>query len=220
MAEGGTLAGWLSSFYGDSLALDVFIFAVILAVASLFIWYFYRSIAKRNLIDINLSKYNTYEHPLANKFLAMVLYLLEYMVIMPLLIIFWYAALAFVLFVIASEVSVGGILFVSAVIIGAIRLLAYFHSEIAKDLAKMFPFIALSVFLLSFESIGKVFDFSDVTAKLSQIPQFTAEIFSFILVVFVIEIVLRFIFSVYEFWRSEEEAAGKIPPKEIEEDEE
>ena len=41
----------------------------------------------------------------------------------------------------------------------------------------------------------------------------------FILVVFGIEIVLRFLYTIYEFWRSEEEAAGKVGPKEEEGDE-
>lgn len=210
---------WAFSLYGDSLTMNVLIFSILLAVASFFIWNFYKSISKRNLIELNLSEYNTSEHPLASKFFAIILYLLEYLVIMPLLIALWYAALSVVLLLIASDVSISGVLFVSAVIIGAIRLLAYFHSEIAKDLAKMFPFIALSFFLLSFESFGKTFNIGEITSKISQISSYYGEVFSFVLVVFGIEIVLRIFYTIYEFWRSEEEAAGNVDAKK-EDDEE
>ncbi|MBS3099308.1 hypothetical protein J4462_03790 [Candidatus Pacearchaeota archaeon] len=209
----------ISSFLGKSLTSNVLLFSVILAVISLFIWNFYKSISKRNLIKLNLSKYNTSEHPFWSKLQAIFLYLLEYIVIMPLLIILWYAALSLVLLLIASEVSVSGVLFVSSVLVGSIRILAYFNSEISKDVAKLFPLIALSVFLLSFETINKTFNFGDFTNKIYQIPTYYGEIFSFILIVFVIEIVLRVIFTIYEFWRSEEEAAGEVVSSGGDEDE-
>ena len=67
----------LAAFSGDgSLAVQVLIFSIVLAVVSLFIWEFYKSTSKRNLIKLNLSKYNVSEHPLTSKFLATLLYLL------------------------------------------------------------------------------------------------------------------------------------------------
>ena len=218
MAEVRGINDFLRGFYSDSVAFNVLFFAILLAIVSLFIWNFYKSISKRNLIELNLSKYNTSEHPLASKFFATILYFLEYIVIMPLLIIFWYAALSLVLFLIASEFSVHGVLFVSAVIIGAVRILAYFHSEIAKDLSKLFPFIALSVFLLSFENIGNVFNFDAVLSKAYEIPVYYSEIYSFILVVLAIEIFLRFIYTIYEFWRSEEKANAEVLSKKANDD--
>ena len=74
----------LPEIFNQSMALNVLLFAVILAVVSLFIWKFYRSTSKMNLIELNLSKYNQSEHPLAGKFFALILYLLEYIIIMPL----------------------------------------------------------------------------------------------------------------------------------------
>jgi len=117
----------LAAFSGDgSLAVQVLIFSIVLAVVSLFIWEFYKSTSKRNLIKLNLNKYNVSDHPLTSKFLATLLYLLEYMIIMPLLILLWYAGLSIVLLLVASGRTVDQVLLLSAVVIGAIRILAYF----------------------------------------------------------------------------------------------
>jgi len=191
---------YLSSlFFDSSLAANVLLLSAALAIGSLFIWKFYKSTSRRNLIKLNLYKYNTSEHPLANKLFAMLFYLIEYIVIMPLLIILWFAGLSIVLMLIATERSPNEILMISAAMIGAIRILAYIKGEIAKDLAKLFPFIALSFFLLE-----GVSDFRSVfISKVSEIPSLFSNILSFILVVVVIEIILRVFYTIYEFWRSE-----------------
>ena len=202
--------GLLASFaFNRDLAATVLILAAVLAIASLFIFKFYRSVSKRNLISLNLNQYNTSDHPLMSKLLAMLLYLLEYIIIMPLLIMLWFAGLAIVLLVIAQERLVGEILWISASIIGSIRILSYIRGEIARDLAKLFPFITLSVFILSWDKV----DFSTIVDKFSQVPLLLSHILSFVLVVFVIEIIMRILFTIYDFWRSEggtEEAMQEV----------
>ncbi|MBU0466348.1 MAG: hypothetical protein KJ718_06160 [Nanoarchaeota archaeon] len=210
--------GFLSSLFFDrALAVSVLVLAVTLAVAALFIFKFYKSISKRNLIALNLNKYNTSEHPIMGKLFAMVLYLLEYIVIMPVIIVLWFAALAIILLLIAKEQSIGYILWLSASMIGAIRILAYIRGEIAKDLAKLFPFITLSIFLLS----PGEFNLNVIIEKVRTIPDLLTHIFSFIFVVLVVEIILRVFYTVYEFWRSEggkEEAVVDVVKEKIDEE--
>jgi len=193
---GGLLTGLV---FDKALAASVLILAATLAIASLFIFKFYKSVSKRNLIKLNLSKYNTSEHPLTSKVYHMLLYLLEYIIIMPLLIILWFVGLSVVLLLIAKDQTIGYILWLSASMIGAIRILAYIRGEIAKDLAKLFPFITLSVFLLS----PGVFSWAIMSEKISQIPSLFSHVFSFIFVVLVVEIILRVIYTIYDFWSSE-----------------
>jgi len=197
------VASQFSSILNSSLVLSVLVFSVVLGVVSLFIWQFYKSTSKKNLLELNLRKYNKSEHPLTNKFFAIVLYLLEYIVITPVLITLWFAALSIILLLIASERPIEEVLMISAALIGAIRILAYYHSEISKDLAKLFPLIALSIFLLTPGSLNV----NLLLDQLDKIPLLVNNIFSFILVVVGIEIVLRFIFIIIEFWRSEKESA-------------
>jgi len=204
-----SLANYLSSFSSSSLVVNVLLFAIILAVVSFFIWKFYKSTSKRNLIELDLRKYNYSEHPVSSKAFAIVLYLLEYVIIMPFLLVLWFTGLSLVLLLIAKERSVTDVLFISAALIGAIRILAYYKGEIAKDLAKLFPFITLSIFLLS----PGAFDFSNLFSQLAVIPQLIDSIFSFVLIISLLEIVLRVFYTVFEFYKSEEENPNNPLPK-------
>lgn len=189
-----------SNFYSDSLALDVLSLIAILTVISFFIWYFYKSISKKDIIELNLKEYNQTEHPIWNKIFAIFLYMVEYIFVMPILIMLWFAALSIVLFFLATETSVNDLLLIAAALIGSIRILAYFHSEISKDLAKLFPFITLAVFLLSIKN----FNLSTIFTKIKEIPSFFSSLFSFFLVIFVMEIVIRLVYAIVIFWQSEE----------------
>jgi len=120
---------------------------------------------------------------------------------MPLLIIFWFAGLFFVLVLIAKQRTLGEVLFISAALITAIRILAYYNGEISKELGKLFPFITLSVFLLS----PGDFNFIGSLNTLTSLADSFRNILSYILVIFAVEIVLRFIYTIYAFWESEED---------------
>jgi hypothetical protein len=190
----------ITAFSSGGAIINIFVVVVGIVIVSLFIWEFYKSLSKRNLIKLNLKDYNTSAHPIGSKFIAIVLYLIEYIIAMPLIIILWFAALSIVLMLI-SERAPGQVLLISAAMVGAIRVLAYHREEISKDLAKMFPFIVLSVFLLSPQAL----DFGSVLGKLSEIPLLLGDILSFILVVVLMEVILRVLYTIYDFYKSEDE---------------
>lgn len=200
MAVIGSVSEYFSSvFTSGSLTSSIFILAIVITIASLFIFEFYKSISRRNLIKLNLKKYNTSDHPFFGKIFAMLLYLLEYIIIMPFLILLWFSGLAIVLLLIAQERLIGEVLWITAAMIGAIRILAYIKSDLSRELAKLFPFITLSVFILSWDTL----DYSKILAKVYEIPALFNQIFSFIFVVLIIEVALRLIFEAYDFWSSE-----------------
>ena len=125
MVEVNGITGVFSLKFVDDLALNVLILAIILAIVSLFIWEFYKSASKRNILNLNLNQYNQSDHPLFKKVYAVGFYLVEYLLITPVLMLLWFAALSFVLLLITEEgVSVAQLLMISAVNIGAVRILA------------------------------------------------------------------------------------------------
>jgi len=192
----------VGSFPPDIAAgINLIIFAVIIAIVSIFIWKFYRSLSQRNLIPLNLRKYSRSAHPEASKFLAAVLYLLENIIIMPVLIFLWFAALSIVVLVIAPEREVSQILLLTGAMVAAIRMLAYYNQEIARDLAKLFPFITLSLFILT----PGAFDVGGILNQLNALPSLFRSIFSFLIVIFIVEITLRILYTATEFLRAEEE---------------
>tara|TARA_Y100000034_G_C6899925_1_gene415801 strand:- start:2491 stop:3204 length:714 start_codon:yes stop_codon:yes gene_type:complete len=181
-------------------AFNVFLMALIIAIVAWFIWKFYNTTSKRNIIQLNLRKYNTSSHPVSSKLMALVLYFVEFLIIMPVIILIWFFALSIIVLVIAPERDIVQVITITAATVASIRILAYHNEEISKDLAKMFPFIALSLFLLSPNPL----DIESTIAQLGQIPVLFWSILSAFFLIFGIEIVLRLFYTIYEFWKSEE----------------
>ncbi|MBU0906997.1 MAG: hypothetical protein KKD18_07100 [Nanoarchaeota archaeon] len=193
--------------FSEDLAVAVLVLLATLVVASLFIFKFYKSLSKRNLISLNLYKYNTSDHPVTSKIVAMLFYLIEYIFFIPFLIMLWFAGIAILISLISSEsLTVDYILWISAALIGAIRVLSYIRGEIATDLAKLFPFTTLSFLLLS----AGGFNLDLLMENLRSIPSLLDHILSFILVVLVVEIFMRIIYTLIEFWKSE---GGEVSSK-------
>jgi len=185
------------------LAINLLIFSIIIALVSLFIWYFYRTLSQKNIISLNLNRYNTSEHPTLNKVYTVGLYFLEYIIILPFLISLWFAALSIFLLLIAERAA-GQVLFITAALIIAIRILAYSHTEISKDLAKLFPFITISVFLLSPAS----FEFNNVLLRLGEIPSLFSNLFFFLIVMVGVEIIMRLTYTLTKLISQKSEEKG------------
>ena len=190
---------------GVGQGINVFVIAVAISLITLFIWYFYRTLSQKNLISLNLAQYNKVEHQGMSKFLAVVLYMLEYIVIMPFLILIWFTALSIFILVIAPQRTVSQVLTVTAAMVLSIRILAYGNTEISKDLAKLFPFITLSVFI----STPGSFAIDEIILKISGIPLLLVNIFYFILVILIIEILLRVVYTARKIVKNNE-PAGEI----------
>lgn len=179
----------------------VFTLSLIIALISVFIWKFYKTLSKRDFIKLDLKRYNRSDNPIFGKVGAIFLYIIEYIVIMPFLIFIWFSALSIILLLISDGSAVSDILVVTAAMVAAIRILSYYEQEIAIDVAKMFPFITLSMFLLSpgtFKLEEKLSYLSSISSLLENIPYF-------LLFILFLEILLRSVFALKEFWKSAEE---------------
>jgi hypothetical protein len=189
------LSGGLSS------AVDVFLLGILISIVAIFIWQFYQSLSQRNIINLNLSRYNTSEHPTISKLFAIFLFFIEYLIVMPILIFLWFTALSIIIMLIAPERAIGGVLLITGSLVAAVRILAYHNSDIAKDVAKLFPFITLSVFLLS----PNAFDIEGIIGQLKEIPILVGNVFYFLVVIIFIEVVLRVLHTIMDFWQGPEE---------------
>ena len=174
-------------------ALNLFLIALVLVLYSIAIWKFYRFIAKKNLIQLNLKQYNYSEHPLYSRTTAIALYTLEYIIILPFITIFWYIVFVIFMFLVTQGVGVNTILIISAAIIIAIRMTAYYKEDLSKDLAKMLPFTILGIAL----ERGGITNFKNILSKVYQIPDFFKLILVYIIVIFVIEVILRVIEDIF-----------------------
>ncbi len=182
---------WIQHFLG------VFIPAILIVIYSLFIWKVHKFIAAKNIFKLDLSKYSKLEHATSTKLLAGVLYMLEYIIILPFIIFFWFAIFTIFLILFTENIEVGSLLLVSAVVISAIRIIAYIREDIAKEVAKLLPFALLAIAIVA----SRLFDVTKILNQLSQIPLFFSSIIIYLLFIVILESILRFfefIFSLFE----------------------
>ncbi len=185
-----SLPQWAQNF------ISFFLLALLILIYAVFIWKFYRWIATKNILELNLNKYNKSRHPAAAKMLAGLFYLLEYIIILPFLIFFWFLIFTLFLLLLTENLPVGTLLIISATIIAAIRLTAYYNEDLSKDLAKLIPFTLLGVSIIN----PNFFNVSRILGQITEIPQFASHIVSYLIFIVALEIVLRifeFAFSIF-----------------------
>jgi hypothetical protein len=185
-AYNSLLAG-IPSQYSDLVV--VFVFALLIVIYSIFTWKFYRFLSKKDLISLNLIKYNHLKHPFLNKLWAIILYLIEYIIILPFLIFFWFGVLALLILVLSENLAINQVIIVSAAMVAAIRMLSYYEEDLSRDLAKMFPFTILAIFILN----PNFFSLERILTNLVKIPEFVGSILFFLILIVVIEVILRII---------------------------
>jgi hypothetical protein len=181
--------------------INVFIFAILISLYCVFTWKFYNFLSKKDLIELNLNQYNKTLHPVLNKLVAVFFYVMEYMIILPFIIFFWFAILALLIMVLSEELSIKVVIMISAAIVASIRILAYYEVNLSKDLAKIFPFTALTIFLLT----PGFFNLQRIFSNFEEIPSLLGNIVYFIIFIIAIEFILRMVDLFMSFWRSEEE---------------
>lgn len=162
-------------------------FMILIVLYSIFVWKVYRAISRKDVISLNLQQYNTVEHPTLEKLYACFLYLIEYIIVVPFLIAFWFVIFALVLVLFSENLSLEQILLLSAAVVGSIRMLAYYKHDIATEVAKLLPLTILGLMLLSpgFLNIQR---FSE---SISQIPALISSVWYILAFVVGLEIVLR-----------------------------
>ena len=187
---------------------NLFFLALLVVIYAVFIWKFHRFIGTRNIFNLNLSKYNTADHPTVAKIVAGALYLLEYIILLPVIIFFWFAVFTIFLIFLAENLELSTVLAVSVTAIAAVRMITYlpgYGETIAKEVAKVLPITLLAVALTT----GNFFDFERILGQLSEIPEFFNIILNYLLFIVVLETILRFFEFVFSFLNLEDEEPRK-----------
>lgn len=188
--------GAVLAFY-DSLSLQeafvvlqpLLMFVVGMAVYSFFIFHFYKFLARRDIFELDLQKYNTAKLGLLRKFISSVLYVVKYALFFPILTFFSFLVLALILTLLAKTPTAESILMISIAVVSAVRITAYYNEDLSRDLAKMLPFALLAVFLVDIS----YFSFSDAYAVLVQLPAKTKLLAYYLSFVILLEFVLRMV---------------------------
>ena len=185
--------------------INLFLLVIVVVAYSIFIWKFYRFIATKNVFGLDLNKYNKSKHPLIAKVLAGGLYFLEYIIILPFLIFFWFAIFTFFLTLLTKDIEISVILVISAIVIAAIRMTAYYKEDLSRELAKLLPLNLLVIAMLT----PGFFDLSRVIQNFNRLSDFFNEIIIYVVFMVSLEIILRFFDFIFSLFGLEEEGEEK-----------
>jgi hypothetical protein len=143
-----------SSFLEASAPLVIYMFGII--VYSIFVFKFYKWLARRDALGLHLHKRHGYESSLS-LFFKYSLYALENLILIPLFVLLWSGILTAFLAVLSKGLSLEQIMLSSIALVACTRIAAYYSENLAEDLGKMIPFTLLAIYLfdttfISFES--------------------------------------------------------------------
>ncbi len=179
---------------------NLFLLTILIAIYIIFIWRLHIFISTKNILRLNLNKYNKTKHPLLAKIFAGFLYFLEYIIILPILIFFWFMIFAILLIFIARGMDPGAIILLAAITIAVLRVVSYipkYGESASAETAKIIPFTLLAIGLTE----PLFFNLEEIITKAYDIPQLFQGIGPYIFFIIAIELILRgltFLVSIFE----------------------
>jgi len=158
-----------------------------IAAYSSFVFMFYRVLAKRDLVTLDLSKYaNDFKGKL-QKYLRSLLFIVQYLILIPLLISFWTLVLATILTLLSDGADHSRNALIATSVVGAVRILSYWTEDLSRDVAKMLPFAVLGVFLVDSTSV----QWSQFEDLLNNLPELAEAFYTSLVLLVILETLLR-----------------------------
>lgn len=163
------------------------LFVIGMSAYSIFIFRFYKFVARKDIFKLDLAKHNGSRHPDLRKFFEALFYVLKYLVVFPLIAFFWMATLTVLLAFLSTEQGIQTILLISAAVVGTIRVAAYYSEELSIDLSKMLPLALLAIFIVDIDYIQPAL----TVEKLMQLPSLLRTVATYFAFLIGLELVLR-----------------------------
>jgi hypothetical protein len=210
---------WIFNFFLDlynsipedyKFLIDLSVYILFITLYAVFIWKFYKFISARDFLGLDLNKYNKSKHPPFSRLFAFVFYIIEYLFILPFLVLSWFAMFSLFLLVLnkASEIDIQQLLLISAAIVTSIRITAYINENLSREIGKIFPFTILVMFILE----PNFFNMESLFNGIFRIPDYSGDIFILIIFIICVEFILRIFFSLNQLlmFKEPEEIKSEI----------
>jgi len=181
---------------------NLFVIVFLIFIYSLFVWKFHKFVARKDIFGLDLNQYNKAESPLAGRFMHGFFYFLEYIIISPFVIFFWFVGFTIFLIVMGKNFDVNTTLIISAAVVTAIRMASYYNEALSKELAKLLPLNLLALSLIE----SGFFDVPKILNQFSQIPGILSNVAIYFVFIITLEIILRFFDFTFSMFGLEEES--------------
>ena len=163
------------------------IFAVGVAIYAILIFNLYRFMSRRDIFNLNFSRFEQSRHPVLGKTLHLISYALKYLLIFPLFAFFWFGVLVVMVAFLSKTKEVEDLLLIAMAVLTSVRVTSYYTEALSRDIAKMLPFALLGIFLIDL----RYFDFNTSTGLLNRVGEQWTSIFYYWIFVVVLELALR-----------------------------
>ena len=212
---GDTLTSLYTSFTGIlppflQKFIAFFVMALVIVIYGFIVWKFYKSVSKKDILGLDLNKYNKTKHPFATKFVAGIFYLVEYILISPLILFLWFTLLTFLLIIITEGLPASTLLIVSGLIMASVRIISYSSKSLAEDIAKIVPLTLLATSFLN----PDFFSVTRILGTFAEIPALFGEIGIYLVFIIFLEIILRIFDFIFSLFQIEEPTKKKEEEKE------
>ena len=163
------------------------LFTVGVAIYAILIFNLYRFMSRRNVFNLDFSKYEESRHPFLGRTLHLIFYVAKYLLIFPLFAFFWFGVLVVMVALLSRTKEVEDLLLIAMAVLTSVRVTSYYTEELSRDIAKMLPFALLGIFLIDL----RYFDLSASTELLNRVGDEWESIFYYWVFVVLLELVLR-----------------------------
>ena len=163
------------------------IFAVGVAIYAILIFNLYRFMSRRDIFNLNFSRYEESGHPLFRKSIHLFFYVCKYLLIFPLFAFFWFGVLVVMVAFLSKTKEVEDLLLIAMAVLMSVRVTSYYTEDLSRDIAKMLPFALLGIFLINLS----YFDFETSTELLNRVGAEWKSIFYYWVFIVLLEFVLR-----------------------------
>ncbi len=184
---------------------NLLILILMIVIYSIFVWKFYKFVSKKNPLGLGLNKYNSTQNSFFSRLFQGTFYFVEYLLILPFLIFIIFAVFTFFLIIISQSQETSQILFISAAIITAIRMTAYYKENLSQEIAKMLPLTLLAITVLNPNNFSNTQYIERILIHFTQLPEFFSQIFNYLIFIVIIEAVLRFFDFIFSLFGLEEQ---------------
>lgn len=173
------------------------LFIIGIALYALFIFKFYRFLARRDLLKLKMHQWKHGFEGFIEKLYQIIVYIVEYLLVIPLLVFFWFIILAALILFLTKTHTPDTVLLIAMAIVGAVRVTAYYNEDLSRDLAKMIPFALLGVFIVDMN----YFSWAEALNMAGELPAFLDKAIFYLVFVALVEFIMRIAYGITSSFR-------------------
>ena len=188
------------------------LFTVGVAIYAILIFNLYRFMSRRDIFNLDFSKYEESRHAALVKTLHFIFYVAKYILIFPLFAFFWFGVLVVMVAILSKTKEVEDLLLIAMAVLTSVRVTSYYTEDLSRDIAKMLPFALLGIFLIDL----RYFDFNTSTELLNRVGSEWKSIFYYWVFVVLLEFVLRITEPYFKaLYNSIKNPRRRVPPEPV-----